>query len=529
MPSIADGATASPAPLRLAQLIAALSIATDLGTGQSIEHALRTCLLAQELARRSGVAVDRLAEVYYLALLRFVGCTADAAETARQVGGDDIGFIAGMAPGFMGGPSEQLRGLVRSTGLGLGPLRRVTRTARMLADVNGATRAITSHCDAARQLSARVRVGDGVTAALGQAFERWDGKGIPGDCAHDEVPASVRVVEAARDIDLWLGIAGIETAVDVIGKRAGHAYDPAVAGAFTADARGVLDAVATPDAWQATLDAEPDPLVLVEPDHLTAILRAFADFADLKSPWLRGHSTAVAALAADAAHLSGLTPTEVTAVRHAGLVHDLGRVGVANGIWDKAGPLTLDEWEKVRLHPYLTERILSRSSALAPLARLATCHHERADGSGYHRGARSVELSTSEQLLGAADAYQAMTQARPHRRPLSPMEAAAELRRECADGRFRAAIVEAVLEAAGHATNAPPQPRPAGLTEREIQVLRLIARGHSNRQVAAELIISPKTVGAHIEHIYLKAGVSTRAGAALFAMEHQLLRSPPER
>lgn len=356
-----------------------------------------------------------MAEVYYLALLRFIGCTADAAPTALQVGGDDIGFISGMAPHFMGSRREQLGALVRSSGLGLSPLGRGISAVRMLTDVNGATRAITAHCDAAQQLSARVEVGAGVTAALGQAFERWDGKGIPGACAREDVPASVRVVEVARDIDLWLGIADAETAIDVIGKRAGHAYDPAVAAAFTSDARGVLVAVDTHDAWQATLDAEPEPHVVVSATQLTGILHAFADFADLKSPWLRGHSTAVAALATAAAQIAGMTPAEVTAVQQAGLVHDLGRVGIPNGIWDKATPLTLDEWEKARLHPYLTERILSRSTALARLARLASCHHERTDGSGYHRGASSANLSTPEQLLGAADTYQAMTEARPHR------------------------------------------------------------------------------------------------------------------
>lgn len=529
MAATRDGSTGSAQPLRLAQLIAALSIATDIGTGQSIDHALRTCLLGQELARRSGVAMDRRAEVCYLALLRFVGCTADSFETAQQVGGDDIGFISGMSPGFLGSPREQLTALIRSAGNGLGPVRRVATTVRMLADTHGATRAVTSHCDAAQRLSARVRVGDGVTAALGRAFERWDGTGIPGACAREEVPASVRVVEVARDVDLWLGIGGIEAAVDVIRKRAGHAYDPAVAAAFTADAHGVLDAVGTHDAWQATLDAEPDPPLYVAPGELTGILHAFADFADLKSPWLRGHSPAVAALAAEAARLSGLTSAEVTTVRQAGLVHDLGWVGIRNGIWDKTGPLTLDEWEKVRLHPYLTERILSRSTALAPLARLAACHHERVDGSGYHRGARSGELSIAEQLLSAADAYQAMTAARPHRPPFSSDDAARELRREASGGRFGATVVDAVLEAAGHAADARPRRHPAGLTDREVEVLRLIARGRSNRQVAAELVISAKTVGAHIEHIYAKAGVSTRAGAALFAMEHELLGRPPER
>ncbi|MGH3517645.1 MAG: HD domain-containing phosphohydrolase [Haloechinothrix sp.] len=529
MPPTRENAARPPAPLRLAELIAALSVGTDIGTGQPIEHALRTCLLSQELARRSGIAGDQLADVYYLALLRFVGCTADAAETAALVGGNEIGFIAGMAPAFMGTTGEQMRALIRSTGVDLPPLRRAGRIAAALAEVKGAERAVTAHCDAAQQLSARLGVSEGVTSALGLAFERWDGKGIPGRCTGKEVPEAVRVVVVARDVDLWVRLAGVEQAIEIIARRAGRAYDPAVAAAFTTDAPAVLGAVGSPDAWQAVLDAEPEPAIRIGPDQLPAVLHAFADFADLKSPWFRGHSRAVAALAADAARVSGLPDAEVTAVLHAGLVHDLGRVGIPNGIWDRTGPLSVDDWEKVRLHPYLTERILNRSATLAPLARLAACHHERADGSGYYRNACGPELSYPEQLLAAADAYQAMTEARPHRPALSLDRAAAELRRECAAGRFATAVVAAVLEAGGHATGSQHKPWPAGLTEREIEVLRLIARGHSNRSVATALVISPKTVGAHVEHIYTKAGVCTRAGAALFAMQHHLLEPPNDR
>jgi HD-GYP domain-containing protein (c-di-GMP phosphodiesterase class II) len=515
-------------PLRLAELVAALSLATDLGTGQPLEHALRTCLLSLELARRSGVAADQLADVYYVALLRFVGCTADAAETAAMTGGDDIAFLGTMAPGFMGSPPEQLRAMVRATGAGLPLPRRVGKLAAALTDAKGAERSLHAHCEAAQLLSSRLGVSDGVTAALGQAYERWDGKGLPGRIAGEAVAAPVRVVIVARDLDLWTRLAGADAAAELIRRRSGHAYDPAVAGAFLDAPQAVLEAIHTPDAWQATLDAEPTPWVRVPDGALDVALGAFADFTDLKSPWLRGHSPGVAALAAGAAASAGLGEGDVTALRRAGLVHDLGRVGVPNGVWDHDGPLTVEGWEKARLHPYLTERILSRSRRLAPLARPAACHHERVDGSGYHRGARGPELSRPERLLAAADAYHAMTEDRPHRPALTPDAACAELRRSAAGGLFEAADVEAVVEAAGHAPAAGADAggadgRPAGLSEREVEVLRLIARGRSNREVAEALVISPKTVGSHVEHIYAKAGVSTRAGAALFAMEHGLL------
>jgi HD-GYP domain-containing protein (c-di-GMP phosphodiesterase class II) len=204
-------------------------------------------------------------------------------------------------------------------------------------------------------------------------------------------------------------------------------------------------------------------------------------------------------------------------------VHDVGRVGVASGIWDHPAPLSADQWERVRLHSYLGERVLDRCDLLAPYAELAGRHHERADGSGYHRGLAGDQLSLGARLLAAADAYHAMIEDRPHRPALTPPDAASQLLDEVDAGRLGRVEVDAVLAAAGQATRPPQITRPAGLTEREVDVLRLIARGQANKQVAAALGISAKTVGHHIEHIYAKAGVTTRAGATLFAMEHGLL------
>jgi HD-GYP domain-containing protein (c-di-GMP phosphodiesterase class II) len=251
-------------------------------------------------------------------------------------------------------------------------------------------------------------------------------------------------------------------------------------------------------------------------------LEAIADFTDLKSIYFSGHSRGVANLAASAARHAGFPERNVVVLRRAGLVHDLGRSGVPNIIWDKPGPLTFLEWERVRLHPYYTERVLARVPALAHVAAIAVAHHERLDGSGYHRGLSGGAIGPSARLLAAADSYQAMNQPRAYRPALSAEHAAAQLRADVRAGRLAGDAVEAVLHAAGQPTRRRPD-AVAGLTAREVQVLSLLARGASNRNIAKSLSISAKTVGNHVEHIYTKIGASTRPAATLFTMQHGLL------
>jgi putative nucleotidyltransferase with HDIG domain len=254
----------------------------------------------------------------------------------------------------------------------------------------------------------------------------------------------------------------------------------------------------------------------VEAGRILEVAEAFADMADLKSTFTLGHSSQVAAFAAGAAERLGLPDPD--RVRVAALLHDLGRMAVSTGVWEKPGPLSTTEWEQVRLHAYQTERILVRSAALEPLARVAAMHHERQDGSGYHRGASAAETPREARVVAAADAYQAMTQRRPYRAAMRPDEAADTLSSDV--GRFDPECVQAVLEAAGRP---PPSARatwPEGLTGREVEVLRLVASGTSNRGIAQALVISPRTAEHHVQHIYGKIGVSTRAAAAMFAMQH---------
>ena len=507
-------------PLRLAELLASVSLATDLGTGQPLGHALRTCTIAAALARARGCGPDEVRTVHQFALLRFLGCTSDAAETAALAGGDDLAVNAAMAPVVMGSSREMVGRYVRSVAPGQSRIRRLRLIARGLADPKGTERSLSTHCEVGAMLATRAGLGQPVVDALAHAYERRDGKGYPSGLEGDAIPLAVRIVVVARDADLAAMLG--DDPRELLRERRGRAYDPSIVDAFEVVGPGVLSELDGADEWASALEAEAEPVAEVGPEALDALLAAFADFADLKSPWIRGHSRRVASLAEEAGRHAGLDDAACDVLRGAGLVHDLGRVAVENGIWDKPGPLTTSEWERVRLHPYFTERILVRCPSLAPFVEPASSHHERLDGSGYHRSLAGEALSRSDRILGVADAFAALTADRPHRAALGEDGAARMLESE-ADGALDADAVACVLAAAGRLSVPSPRAWPAGLTDREVEVLRLIARGSSNREVAARLFISPKTVGRHVENLYSKIGVSSRAAAAVFAMEHRLL------
>jgi putative nucleotidyltransferase with HDIG domain len=276
------------------------------------------------------------------------------------------------------------------------------------------------------------------------------------------------------------------------------------------------------DVWVEVTAREPEPVRRLPAARLDEVATAFADMVDLKTPFTLGHSLGVAELASRAANQVKLGGDEVTRLRRAALLHDIGRVAVPNSVWEKPGPLTTSQWEQVRLHAYHSERILARSPVLEPLARIAGRHHERHDGSGYHRGSTSAEVPVEARLLAVADAFQAMTQTRPQRPALTLEEAARAIESSAAAGLFDPECARAVIVAADERPS--PTRWPEGLSDREVEVLRLVARGMSNREVAAELVISRRTAEHHVQHIYAKIGASTRAAAALFAMEHGLLR-----
>ncbi|HJR46084.1 MAG TPA: HD domain-containing phosphohydrolase [Actinomycetota bacterium] len=514
--------TSSRSEVRLAELIAAISLATDLGTGQPMEHALRSCYLATAFARELGLPAQDLFDTYYVSLLRFLGCTAEASPDAEFNAGDDIALYEGLAPSFMGRQSEAITWMLRHLAEGSSFSTRARALVGAFTDPKGAERTIRAHCEVGEMLARRIGLGDSVLHGLLSAFERWDGKGLPNGIADEAIPVSSRIAIVARDFELLTRMLGPDQASEVVKARSGKAFDPRVVQTALEIGFRTMSEIEKGPLWEAVLEAEPGPHLMIEEPRIDDVLRAFGHFVDLKSPFLHGHSTGVAELAAAAAVSNQASGSDPKTIRRAGLVHDLGRVAVPSGIWNAARSLSEGEWERVRLHPYYTERILARCAPLRDLAEVAGSHHERLDGSGYHRGAGARALPPPARLLAAADVFQALTEERPHRPAKSRDEAAADLERACAEGRMDVPCARAVLDAAGEVRRVPPSAWPAGLTDREVDVLRLVASGLSNKQIAGRLTLSPKTVGHHVEHVYSKIGVSTRAGAALFAMDEGL-------
>ena len=511
-------------PIRAAELVGALSLATDLGTGQPLEHALRTAVLAVRLGELAGASREELADTYYVALLHASGCTSNGHE-ATLLFGEDIEHRAAFFLIDPADPAQILAFYRAHVGPGRPPEVRERMIEAALSDPSRARDSFAAMCEVAQRFARWLELGPGIEAALEYVFSRWDGKGLPRDVGGEELPLPARLLHVARDFSLFLTAAGLDDARAVLERRAGAAYDPRLAELGARRFGAVCAELDETRMWEHALDSEPFPQVRLDGDGVDAGFAAFAALTGLKSPWLREHSTGVADLAEAAAWRLGLPAETVAFLRRGALAADLGRVGVSNAIWEKPGPLGFGEWERVRLHPHFSERAFAQSQALAPIGFLAGSHHERLDGSGYHRGLRGSALDKAGRILAAADCYTAMRQARPYRPALEPAAAEAELKREVAEGRLDAEAVDAVLAAAGHRVDKRPRELPAGLTQRELEVLLALVLGHSNQTIADDLGISAKTVGHHVQHVYQKAGVRSRAAATVWAFEHDLVHS----
>src|SRR5579859_5965213 len=512
----------------MAELVGALSLATDLGLGQPQEHVLRQTVLARRLAAAAGLTAREQRRVCYVSLLAWVGCIADSHELARWFG-DDLRLRADSYQVDKAG-LPLMRFMLGHVGAGAPPLRRLTMIGRFLAEgAREASQSFVAHCQTTGDIASRLGLGAEVGRALGQAFERWDGKGVPLGLAGERIDPVMRVVQIADDAEVFDRVGGPDAAVTMLRGRRGTEFDPALVDLCTAGLFGGLDAV---DSWEAAIasaelsGAELSGAELSEAElseaELTTALEAFADYADLKSPSRLGHSRGVSSLAASAARHLGLPGDDVTLVERAALVHDLGIIGVPTIILEKAGPLSAAERERVRTHPYLTERILSRQPRLAEIGAIAGLHHERADGSGYPRGLRGEAIPVGARLVAAADVFHAMGEDRPYRAAVDAAARAAALRAEAKAGRLDPDAVDAVLHAAGH--RVPRRPAlPAGLSPREVEVLVLVSRGLQNKEIARQMSVSARTVSSHLEHAFTKIGVTTRGAAAMYAMGHGLV------
>jgi HD-GYP domain-containing protein (c-di-GMP phosphodiesterase class II) len=503
--------------VRLAELLCPLAAATDAGAALPPDTAQRTALIAVGLGRALSLPATSQSDLLFAGLVRHLGCSATAHEETRLMG-DEQELRGSMATVDSASPLEMLGRASRGFAKGRPPLQRARTVAAFMVRAPAAVpRIFAARCEVAGLLGRRLGLSEAAVTTLDEAYERYDGKGQPRRRRGDALSPLTRVLAVAEWLAMFVPLpGGLPLAMETLRRRASSQFDPAVVRALEGALEEILAPARRNAPLAALLAAEPPPHRTI--GDLRGVAQVLADFADMKSTFTLGHSRRVATLARRAAQVMGLPGTEVEAVEIAGWLHDLGRVSVSNAIWDKPGPLDAGEWDKVHAHPQFTERVLLAAAPFAAFGRMAAADHERMDGGGYPRGAPP---SGAARILAAADIVQALAEPRPHRPAHSPERAAAIAVEEASAGRLDRTALNAVLEAAGQAgVRAPP---PHGLTERELEVLRLLARGHVDKEIAATLGISPRTVHHHNQSIFGKLEVSTRGAAALFAMEQGLV------
>lgn len=502
-------------------LLAGLAGVTDLGVGGQPDESLHRCVVAARLARAAGCGDDVVRDVVVVSLLEHVGCTAYSHEGAATWG-DDVVLTHAALLTNMGSPADAFRTFIPTVAAGLGRSR-TSVALTMATSIRAMGRdAPVATCEVAEMASRRLGLSTLAQESLGHMTAMWNGKGFP-RVGGAEIPLPARVMHVAGTAVMSWELGGEEAAAAQVRRRAGGELDPDLAAVFLEGSDRLLGGLGGGDPFRDALDAEPDPVEWVDDDRLLDVARVFGDLVDLKSPWLHGHSSAVGELAGGAAESLGLA--EVRDVRVAGHLHDVGRVAISSRIWDVARPWTSAERDQARLHPYHTERVLLRAPELATVAELAGAHHERCDGSGYHRGLRADRLSMGARVLAASDAYRTLVEDRPHRKGLSAEHARQRLEADVRAGSMDADAVAAVLATAGGA-HLRRSAGAAGLTARQVEVLRLVTHGLSNRDIARRLGISPRTVDRHVADVYERIGVSSRAAAALFSIEHGLVGPP---
>jgi len=514
--------------VRRADFLMALAYGTDLATGHSRDFALRSCVLAMRMADAARLDDSMRRAIYHQALLRYIGCNADSHLLAaawgdeialrKELQGLDFGDKAEFAAVFVraitrllpGAPPEELAEAVQR-GLAQAPQVNVP--------------ILSGHCEVAQRIAERLGLSPELRESLGQIYERWDGRGLPRGLSGEAVKFPVRLVTLAQDAIALTEAHGFATMTRMMAKRAGGAYEPELVERFLSDAEGLMARLDEPVDREAILALEPRPHAMLDEAACEEAYLAIADFIDMRMPFTFGHSRAVASLAADAAKRMGLPAADIRDVRWAAYTHDLGELTVPVATWMRAGVLTERETDAARLHPYHGERALTSLGGDGKLvAALVQRHHERLDGSGYHRNSRGPDLSPAARILAAAEAFQTAREARPHRPASSDAAAAVKLRAAVKDGALCPDAVEAVLACAGQPARRASAERLAGLTPREIEVLRLIAGGDTTKEAARKLDIATKTADNHIQSLYSKIGVTTRAGAALYALERGLVQ-----
>jgi putative nucleotidyltransferase with HDIG domain len=419
--------------IRLSEVVSALSHALDVTGGQPMGHAERSCLIGLRLAEAVDLEPARRSSLFYALLLKDAGCSTTAAATASAFGGDDHQIKRESRLIDTKRPFEALGYLRRNVAPGAPLHKRARHLRAVMAMAHGGVDELERmRCERGAEIARGIGLDEDAATAIGQLFEHWDGHGHPGDLAGEEISLLARIACLAQTMEFFWQEGGAAAACDVARSRRGTWFDPTLVDAVAHVERDVTfwASLERPDVHAV----EPaDRVQRADAARLDRIAEAFAGIVDAKSPFTARHSAGVADIAAAIAATMGLGGATERLVRRAGLLHDVGKLGVSNQILDKPGRLTDQEWRAVRHHPRLSLVILRRVPALADVAQLAAMHHERLDGSGYPYGLGEDDLGLPARILQVADVADALSAERPYRAALPVDEVLAIMRRDAGE------------------------------------------------------------------------------------------------
>ncbi len=500
---------------RLAEILGALSMATDMAAGNPPGSSMAAAVVAQRIGKRMGLGPEALSSLYYAGMLRFIGCTSTSSETASLALGDELTGYLAMTRADLGNPAS-----VRQE------LERIFAPERPLEDKQAIIDMIIAmgpevmamglpHCRQAVAIARRLPVPAEVSDILQHLESRWDDL-HPIHPPGPELLPQTRIIEFAVVAELHRRAGGVVAMADCALSRRGGQFDPQVVDIFLENSSEVLAGLTLGQEWETFLEVEPGERFMSGAQGLRDAAEALADFTDLKSPWFTGHSRRVAGLAHRAALAAGGEEARCEAVFNAGLLHDVGKNAIANGIWDKPSPLTRFEQATALNASLYTEQVLRLTPVFDPICEPACSVNERSDGSGSHR---RVRLATGPAAyLAVANLYDELVSDAANKPALSKGDAAEALLAEVQAGRLPRQETQNVLDSTGHVGQGETV-WPDGMTKREAQVLRELSLGKSNKDIAQALGISPKTVDNHLQNLYPKIGAETRTAAALYAMQ----------
>lgn len=410
----------------MSEVVSAMSYALDIVEGQPEGHAIRSCMIGMRIAQELGFTPERRSALFYALLLKDLGCSSNAAKICYLFGADDHGVKQDFKTTNWTSLLDRARYVARNVepdGTILQKLGRFCTVA--FSGSSTAKQLVKVRCERGAMIARDLDLPEETVQAIRNLDEHWDGQGHPDGLRKTEIPLLARILGIAQTVEVFASRDGIDTAFDIAKQRSKTWFDPNLVKAFRATRNDT-------EFWTKFKDQnvrehvaalEPEDRVMhADQAMLDRIATAFGKVIDAKSPWTACHSQGVSDVAVGISTVLGQAPEEIRRIRRAGLLHDIGKLGISNLILDKPGKLTSEEFEDMKLHPAYTLRILERASCFHEIADLAASHHERLDGKGYFRGLDAAALSTSARTLVVADMYEALAAKRPYRKDLSEGE-----------------------------------------------------------------------------------------------------------